>query len=90
MNTHSKNVVFNADFVADLSKQAGYSDEIQNQIKELKLANAILDIIPFSVNEPFYNLVAQKCLKNCQQLLNDFCSLELFLLVGDEDMIIAN
>ncbi|PXX96059.1 precorrin-6x reductase [Marinifilum breve] len=89
MNTHSKNVVFNADFVADLAKQTGYSDEIQNQIKELKLANAILDIIPFSEDEPFYNLVAQKCLENCQQLLNDSCSIQLFLLVGDEGMIIA-
>ena len=89
LNTHSKNVVFNADFVADLAKQAGYSEEIQNQIKELKLANAILDIIPFSKNETFYNLVAQKCLSTCQQLLNDSCSLQLFLLVGDEGMIIA-
>ncbi|MDQ2179248.1 cobalt-precorrin-5B (C(1))-methyltransferase CbiD [Marinifilum sp. D714] len=89
MNTHSKNVVFNADFVAGLAKQAGNSDEIQNQIKELKLANAILDIIPFSENEAFYNLVAQKCLKNCQQLLNESCTLQLFLLVGDEGMIIV-
>lgn len=89
LNTHSKNVVFNADFVADLAKQSGYSEEIQNKIKELKLANAILDIIPFSEEEAFYNLVARKCLNTCQQLLNNSCSLQLFLLVGDEGMIIT-
>ncbi|WP_421920765.1 cobalt-precorrin-5B (C(1))-methyltransferase CbiD [Marinifilum sp.] len=89
LNTHSKNVVFNADSVADLAKQSGYSEEIQNKIRQLKLANAILDIIPFSENEAFYNLVANKCFDTCQHLLNDSCSLRLFLLVGDEGMIIT-
>lgn len=89
LDTHSKNVVFNADYIAGLAKQVGQPVEIQNKIKELKLANAILDLIPFSDNESFYNLVAQECFNICSQLLNDTCSLQLFLLVGDEGMIMA-
>ncbi|NOU61120.1 cobalt-precorrin-5B (C(1))-methyltransferase CbiD [Marinifilum caeruleilacunae] len=88
LDTHSKNVVFNGDFVANLAKETGYSEEVQRKIRKLKLANAILDIIPFSQNEAFYHLVAQKCYKTCKQLLHESGSLQLFLLLGDEGMII--
>ncbi|MRT94624.1 cobalt-precorrin-5B (C(1))-methyltransferase CbiD [Ancylomarina sp. 16SWW S1-10-2] len=87
MDTHSKNVVFNSEFVAGLAKDCGHNSDVVNQIKQLKLANAILDIIPFSEDEPFYQLVANKCHEKCNQLLSKSNSLCLFLLVGDNEMI---
>jgi len=87
LNTHSKKVVFNPEFVAHLAKECGYSCEITQQIKRQKLANAITDIIPFSPEEPFYKLVAQKCYENCEELLQENIALNLFLLVGSEGML---
>lgn len=86
-DTHSKKVVFNPNFAAEIADQAGHSIEISEQIKNLSLANAIVNIIPFTAEEPFYKLVAEKCHKHCRPLLSETASLKLFLLVGDTDMV---
>ena len=90
MDTHSKKVVFNPGFVANLAKEAGYPEDVVNQIKNQKLANAITDIIPFPAEEPFYKSIAKRCYKNCLELLPQHCNFALFLQVGDLGVIRIN
>lgn len=66
LNTHSKKVQFNADFASQLAVKAGYSEQIIEQIKEFKLANAITGIIPLNNDEPFYKEVIALCKKHCE------------------------
>lgn len=87
LNTHSKNVVFNPDFLSGLVKECAYPLNISNTVQQIKLANAILDLIPFSEEELIYKKVAEKCYQNCVSLLPDNCTLNLYLLVGDEGLI---
>jgi len=87
LDTHSKRVVFNPRFAAKIARQAGHSNTVSEQIKSLTLANAIVDFIPFSEQEPFYKLVAHKCHENCQSLFLKENYLTLFLLVGDDGKV---
>lgn len=89
LDTHSKNVVFNPTFIADIARDCGYSDEIANGIEQLTLANAVVDIIPFSEDEPFYIEVAKNCLDVCSKLLlnSKDCHIRVLLLVGDRGVV---
>ena len=60
-----------------------------DQIKELKLANAIPDIIPFSEDEGFYQLVAKKSYTSCDLLLPVGFSLSLYLLIGNDILVVS-
>lgn len=84
LDTHSKNVTFNPEFAANLAEQTGHSNNSKEKIEQLTLANAIIDIIPFTKHEPFYKLVAQTCHRNCAELLPNNCLLDFFLLVGED------
>jgi cobalt-precorrin-5B (C1)-methyltransferase len=90
LNTHSKNVVFNPEFVVRLAKECGYPENVTAAIEELKLANAIVDFIPFTKEELFYQKVAERCYQNCSLLLSEDDTLSLFLLVGEKGMIKIN
>ncbi len=87
MDTHSKNVVFNPGFVADLAESCGHPKETIQSIKQQKLANAILDIIPVTEDEPFYKLVAQKCLEQCLKIVPERTSIKVFLIAGEHGVI---
>jgi len=66
LNTHSKKVQFNTDFASQLAIKAGYSQQIIEQIKEFKLANAITGIMPLNNGESFYKEVIALCKKHCK------------------------
>lgn len=87
LNTHSRKVVFNSGLALNIAQQAGHSYKTSAHIKSLKLANAIVDLIPFSQKEPFYKLVAERCHTNCHALLTERNTLNLFLLVGEEGLV---
>ena len=84
LDTHSKKVNFNPDFAIDIAKECGYPASIYQQFSDLKLANAIVDIIPFSSDEPFYLAVAKRCIEQVQKAVNYSVKLRFYLLVGDE------
>ncbi len=89
MDTHSKNVTFNPEFLALLAKKSACSASQVEQIKRLKLANAITDIIPFSEEEGFYPLVARTCQQQCLSSVQNSCHLKLFLQVGETAEIVV-
>lgn len=87
LDTHSKKVVFNPEFAANVAKECGYPNTIISAMKELKLANAIVDLIPFDEDGLFYNYVVNMCRKTCLKLLPDRHKFNLFLLVGSNGVL---
>ena len=87
LDTHSKHVTFNADFAAQLAKECGQPDDIISKIKNLKLANAILSMIPFSPDEEFYQNIAKRCYKTCRTVVPRELELQVILLSDKGEMI---
>jgi len=81
LDTHSKKVVMNKDFISELAHTAGYSESILSDIQGIKMARQLWDIIP-SNNQLFFRLLLEKCYKICSPLLPDG---ELTILLINED-----
>jgi cobalt-precorrin-5B (C1)-methyltransferase len=89
LDTHSKNVQFNATFVANVAKEYGCSDEICSEIRKLKLANAILDILPYNENISFYKTIAKKCLSVCSEFIPFKINLNFYLVLVEREQNIV-
>ncbi len=87
LDTHSKNVLFNSGFAAQIARECGYPDNVVSEIKELKLANAIRTVIPFSKTEPFYTNIAKRCFKVCFDLIPAGYIFRLILLTEQGEKI---
>lgn len=83
LNTHSKHTRFNASFAAQMAQQCGHDDDVVLAISKLKLANAVTDYIPIHADEPFYQLVVEKCQSVCCKILPQKIRFQLILIVGD-------
>lgn len=88
LNTHSKEVLFNPIFAAQIAKDCGYCSDVVNKIKQQKLANAILSIIPFSATEPFYQTVTRKCYEVCRELIPEGNTITVMLLSDKGEKVI--
>ncbi len=87
LNTHSKHNNFNAEFAAQIAADCSYHESIVNAIRELTLANAIRDLISFSNNETFYNEIAQRCYRQCKDLIQENTQFSFTLIVDSEETI---
>ena len=83
LNIHSKNVRFNPAFLAEIAQDCGYPLAIIQQIKEVKLANAMLPILPVENNMFFYRKIAEKCSLVCKSLIPAGCSFTFILLASE-------
>lgn len=89
MDTHSREVVFNPSFLSSLAHSLGYNREVVAAIGELKLANAVTQIIPFSDSEPFYNRIVCLCSESCKEYIEEKIQIVLVLIVGESDSIVV-
>lgn len=89
LDTHSREVTFNSRFLANFAQLLGYAEEVVEAIDNLTLANAVVDIIPFSVDEPIYQNIARQCHSVCQQAAGDRLRVRLVLIVGNEAPIVV-
>lgn len=89
VDTHSREVTFNPSFLADLALSIGYSSAISSQIRDLKLANALTSIVPFSASEPLYIELAQKCKDVCLSYCSSSVKVTLALIVGENMPLVA-
>ncbi len=76
LDTHSKKVVMNKNFITDLAQQAGCNDQTIEAIRNINLARQLWELID---NEMFFQLLANKCLSYCSPLLPNG-NVELLLL----------
>ena len=88
LDTHSREVLLNTNFLVDIAKNLGYNNQTLDKIEELKLANAITDIIPFNINEPFYLRITQLCHGVCQNTTKKGLQIRLALIMDEKRIIL--
>lgn len=81
LDTHSKKVVMNKEFLAGLALRSGCTSEITDEIQNITMARQLWNIIPESGNN-FFKILIEECLKVCSPLLPKG---ELEILLIDED-----
>lgn len=81
LDTHSKKVVMNKEFLSEIARQANCSAEIVGTIKNITMARELWNIIPEQGNS-FFSLLKDKCHKVCSPL---FPKGELDILLIDEE-----
>lgn len=81
LDTHSRRVVMDKDFIADLMRQAHCDAATVQQVQGITLARELWDIVPATHIEPFCQTVLRHCLEHCRKV---FPQGELCLLLIDE------
>lgn len=81
LDTHSKKVIMNKEFISGLAYEAGYPERILSDIQNITMARQLWNIIPAD-NQVFFRLLLEKCYENCSPLISDG---ELTILLIDED-----
>lgn len=86
LDTHSKKVVMNKDFLLGVARQSFCSQDIMVKIKTMNMAREVWGIIPERTHD-FYQILLQKCRSVC---LKNFASATLeILLIDDKGYIIS-
>ena len=86
LDTHSKKVVMNKDFISGLACEGGYPKAVLSKIQDITMARQLWDIIPAD-NRKFFRLLLDKCYETCSLLIPDG---ELTILLIDEDGCIVS
>ena len=83
LDTHSKKVTMNKEFIARMACQAGCPDPVQEAIRHMTLARELWQLIPPQLLEAFCRTVIEACRRHCAPLLP--AHTELTILLMDED-----
>lgn len=79
LDTHSRKVIMNKEFLQEIAIEAGCDSEILTKITTLNMARELWDIIPNRADK-FYQILLQKCKNVCSP---KFTSAELEVLLID-------
>ncbi|SEA88604.1 cobalt-precorrin-5B (C(1))-methyltransferase [Pedobacter hartonius] len=82
LDTHSGKNTWNKEFVWQMAKDAGYPDELLNQILSFNMAGRLTELFSFAGTEPFYLALLKACYMNCSALI-PAAELNLFLISKD-------
>jgi len=80
LDTHSKKVLMNKEFIREMAIESGAKTEQLEQLNQLTMARELVNIFPFTEGEPFYEVLAKRCISVCKTVLVDT---ELELLIID-------
>lgn len=86
LNTYSKQVIMNKDFLIGLAKKCGCSQEAFKVISDMTLARELWTSLSKPDASLFFSALLNECMKHCSALLTDT---ELTLMLIDEDGNIA-
>lgn len=86
LNTYSKQVVMNKQFLIELAKECGCSQRAFNVISDMTLARELWTGLSEHDASLFFPALLNECMKHCSALLTDT---ELTLMLIDEDGNIA-
>lgn len=64
LDTHSKKVVMNKEFISALAKEAGCSETTMATIQQITMARQLWDVIP-KTEATFFSLIVRKCHQVC-------------------------
>jgi cobalt-precorrin-5B (C1)-methyltransferase len=88
LDTHSGKSTWDKQFIYQLAKQCGYSDEQCNPILDLNMARRLTEIFDFNAQERFYKKLTECCYKVCELHIP---KVQLnILLINANDTIIEN
>jgi cobalt-precorrin-5B (C1)-methyltransferase len=88
LDTHSGKSTWDKQFIYQLAKQCGYSDEHCEPILDLNMARRLTEIFDFNDSEPFYRKLRECCYNVCSM---NIPNVELkVLLIDANDNIIEN
>jgi len=79
LDTHSKKVVFNKEFLMQIATESNYDASYINQIKEVNMARDLEGIFPFEKGENFYQHLKKKCCEVLEKEIEDY-KIELLLM----------
>jgi cobalt-precorrin-5B (C1)-methyltransferase len=86
LDTHSGKNSWNKEFVWQMAKEAGYPEELLNQILSFNMAGRLTELFSFANTEPFYLALLKACYENCSALIPS-ADLVLFLISRDGEYI---
>lgn len=86
LDTHSRKVVMNKDFILEIAKQSNCSETMITEIRQMNMARELWEIIPDRTHL-FYQYLLQKCKKTCRPY---FTSAALEVLLIDDTGTILN
>lgn len=82
LDTHSKNVTVNREFLREIARRAGYPDKITEAINEITLARELWYLFPLPGGKRFFSLLTGQCFLHCAPLLP---GKKLTILLIDEE-----
>lgn len=82
LDTHSKKVVMNKEFLKQIVKEAGCSSSLEDGIEEMTLARELWDMLPEEDACKFFPCLLRHCKEHCSPLLPEG---ELTILLIDEE-----
>jgi cobalt-precorrin-5B (C1)-methyltransferase len=86
LDTHSGKSSWDKQFIYDLAKECGYSDEQCKPIFELNMARRLTEIFDFNEQEKFYQKLAAACHSVCSKVISNV-PLNIILIDADDRII---
>ena len=86
LDTHSRKVVMDKAFIGNMVKQAAYSPEMIEQVKNIVMARELETLFSFDAEEPFFKLLKEKCSQSVAPLVHDY-ELEIILINNEGQLI---
>lgn len=86
LDTHSGKSSWDKQFIYNLAKACGYSDEQCLPILDLNMARRLTEIFPFTAEEPFFKQLAATCYAVCRAIIPDV-TLQILLIDANDTII---
>lgn len=86
LDTHSKKVVLDLEFLQNLVGDCEYPDKIIQKIGEMKMGRELEELFLFSEDEPFFKALKSKCIEACRLIIEDY-DFELILISNKGQII---
>ncbi|MCU4155666.1 cobalamin biosynthesis protein CbiD [Carboxylicivirga sp. A043] len=86
LDTHSRKVVMDKDFIMQMANESGCSAVIVKQIGTITMARELEELLPFEAGEPFFKLLKEKCYQVAADVVEGF-KLDLILINNEGKMI---
>ena len=85
LDTHSKKVIMNKDFLVEIAHECNYDEEVISAIREIRMARQLWNIIP-QQNPAFFHSILKKCRAVCQPLFPSG-DLKIYLITEEGNVI---
>lgn len=85
LDTHSRSGVMDLEFIVDVAKQALCSSDTVDEIRGIKTARQLWEIIPQSKQQHFFERIKELCYKHCSEVKGR-TKLEIILVRDDGEL----